>query len=61
MFFHFLKPTVLLHGNILSAGFRLLYPFALLKLRLHIGLFSLVVISAVHLIRGAVFLQEEAV
>lgn len=38
------------------------YPFALLKLWLRIvldGLFSLVVISALYLIRGAVFLQDK--
>lgn len=48
--------------NFLSADFIFLYPFALLKLWIHVvldGLFSLVVISALYLIRGAVFLQDK--
>lgn len=48
--------------NCLWADFIFPYPFALLKLWLRIvldGLFSLVVISALYLIRGAVFLQDK--
>lgn len=48
--------------NFLSADFIFLYPFALLKLWLHVvldSLFSLVVISALYLIRVAVFLQDK--
>lgn len=46
----------------LSADFIFLYPFALLKLWLHVvldSLFSLVVISALYLIRVAAFLQDK--
>lgn len=46
----------------LSADFIFLYPFALLKLWLHVvldSLFSLVVISALYLIRVSAFLQDK--